>query len=162
MAYNRDIIVNCLKRHYELLVRMAYLDPTVIQHPPPEGWSDQQLAVDVLRVLGRSEKVIDLLRHLPYLRCNIDDEKWEIYPETRAISYLRDVDLLRSKPADSCRGKGLFDLLMMPFAADYPPDMISLTYGRDATFWVIDTEEGRKVVHLDIFAAVGFNFKYIR
>jgi hypothetical protein len=53
---------------------MAYLDPAQIECPPPSGWSDDQLAVDILRGLGRSGKVIDLLQHLPYLRENDDDK----------------------------------------------------------------------------------------
>jgi hypothetical protein len=67
MPYDRDVVVNCIKRHYDLLVRMAYLDPDEILHPPPEGWSDEQLVVDTLQKRKRSERVIDLLRHMPYL-----------------------------------------------------------------------------------------------
>jgi hypothetical protein len=68
MAYDRDTVVGFLKRHYDLLIQMAYLDAAAIEHPPRSGWSDSQLAVDILRVLGRSKKAIDLVRHLPYLR----------------------------------------------------------------------------------------------
>lgn len=142
MAFDRDTTVQCLKRHYDLLVRLAYLPAAVVQNPPPEGWSDDQLAVDILRALGRSETVIDLLRHLPYLRRDVHDERWEVYPETRSISYLTGVDLLRGVTVESC-SKGLGHLLLMPSLEDCPDGFISLTYGRDATCWVLDTDEGK-------------------
>ncbi|KAF2963741.1 hypothetical protein GQX73_g9832 [Xylaria multiplex] len=143
MPYDRDAIARRLTEYYELLVGMAYLDPSVIQRPPPQGWSDDQLAVDVLRKMNRSDEAIDLLRHIPYIRQDPKDEKWEIYPETRPISYLRDGWLLRGKTAESCAGKRLHHLNMMPFDAEYPAGMISLTFGRDATFWVVDTDAGQ-------------------
>jgi hypothetical protein len=48
--------------------RAAYLNPHTIGAPPPDGWSDEQLVVDILRTLGRTERVIDLLRYMPYIR----------------------------------------------------------------------------------------------
>jgi hypothetical protein len=58
MAYNKDVVVQCIKRHYELLVSAAYLDPDHIETSPLEGWSNEQLFADVLRTLERSEKVL--------------------------------------------------------------------------------------------------------
>ncbi|KAF2639090.1 hypothetical protein P280DRAFT_403991 [Massarina eburnea CBS 473.64] len=143
MAYDRDAIVGCLKRHYDLLVRMAYLNPTTIQEPPPSGWSDDQLAIDILRAMGRSEKVIDLLRHLPYLHeTKHYDEDIHIYPETMAISYRNDTGWFRGQTAESCQGKTLGYLCLMPFEEDCPPGFISLTYGNLATDWIIDIDEG--------------------
>jgi hypothetical protein len=68
MAYNRDVLIACVQRHYGLLVRFAYLNPDAIETPPPSGWTDEQLASDILQLLGHDEKVIDLLRHQPYLK----------------------------------------------------------------------------------------------
>lgn len=122
---------------------MAYLDPAAIQSPPLQGWSDDELAVDELRALGRSENVIHLLRRLPFLRQDLHDEKWEVYEETRSLSYLRGAGFLGGgRTPEACRSQGLFKLGLMPFDAAYPPGMISLTAGREATFWVIDTDEG--------------------
>ncbi|KAK7991329.1 hypothetical protein PG988_000123 [Apiospora saccharicola] len=142
MTYDLDAIANCVRRHYELLVKMAYLDPAAVQSPPAQGWSDEDLAVDAVRALGRSENVIHLLRRLPYLRQDLQDEKWEVYEETRPLSYLRGADTFGHQTAEECRSQGLHRLGLMPFDASYPPGMISLTSGRDATFWVIDTDEG--------------------
>ncbi|KAI4693516.1 uncharacterized protein J4E88_001889 [Alternaria novae-zelandiae] len=95
MPYDRDVVVSCIERHYDLLVRMAYLDPDTILRPPPEGWSDEQLAVDTLQEWKRSDRVIDLLRHLPYLSKNMGDSKYEVYIVTEACNYLRNYGWLK-------------------------------------------------------------------
>ncbi|KAF2130203.1 hypothetical protein P153DRAFT_365842 [Dothidotthia symphoricarpi CBS 119687] len=142
MPYNRDVVVNCVKRHYDLLIRAAYLDANIVQNPPPEGWSDDQLAVDLLQAFGRSDKVIDLLRHLPYLNSSIGIGGHEIYIETRSISYLHGSDILEDLTVEACREDGLSDALLMPLPGDWPPSFISLTHGGDAIYWVIDTDQG--------------------
>ncbi|KAI8246726.1 hypothetical protein K4K57_005485 [Colletotrichum sp. SAR 10_99] len=67
-GYNRDAVISLVKGHYRLLVDMGHLHPEALQAPPETGWTDEELNVDALRTLGRSDKVIDLLRHLPYPR----------------------------------------------------------------------------------------------
>jgi hypothetical protein len=145
MAYGRDLIVDCIRRHYDLLVSFAYLDPAAIENPPPEGWSDEQLMVDVLCALGRSEKVIDLLRYLPYIKEPPKyPDRFEVLEVTFSINYLQNCH--PKITAESCRGKQLgevlWNVLLMPADADYPSSFISLTGGREATCWIIDTEEG--------------------
>lgn len=142
MVYHPEAIATCIGRHYQLLVTLAYLDPAAVQSPPPQGWSDAELAVDVLRALGRSEKVIHLLQRLPFLRQDLHDEKWEVQEATWPLSYLRGASVLDGRTPEACRSQGLHQLGLMPFDAAYPPGMISLTAGREATFWIIDTEEG--------------------
>jgi hypothetical protein len=142
MVFNKDIVVNCVQQHYELLVRAAYLDPNDIETPPPEGWSDEQLMVDILRALGRSEEVVELLRHLPYIKSFNTLDRYEVYEETKSINYLRKYKRLRNVTAESCRGKTVDDFGLMPADADWPSSFISLTEGREATWWVIDTEKG--------------------
>ena len=70
-------------------MKAAYFDPAEVRYPPDEGWSEEQLAINVLRALGRSEEVIDLLRHLPYIKPLDDDDQDEVDFETRHLSYLR-------------------------------------------------------------------------
>ncbi|KAH8719552.1 hypothetical protein GQ44DRAFT_658968 [Phaeosphaeriaceae sp. PMI808] len=142
MAYDRAIVVNCIKRYYDLLIEAAYLDPASIRYPLDHGWTDEQLVVDILHVLGRSEEVIDLLRHLPYIQQPPDVDKYEVYEETVPASYLRGTDIVENLTAEECQGKSISDLLLMPLSADWPTGFISLSHGRDATWWVIDTTEG--------------------
>jgi hypothetical protein len=151
MAYDRDVVVNCIKRHYQLLVKAAYFDPTEVRYPPDEGWSDEQFVADVLRAFGRSEDVIDLLRHLPYIKQLDGDDKDEVYYETRHLSYLRDTSPFKTLKAEECRGRQLFDKLLMPRPEDWPTGFISLTRDQHATWWIIDTAKGLTIflIHID-------------
>lgn len=151
MVYDRDVVVNCVKRHYELLVKAAYFDPAEVLYPPDEGWSDEQLAIDVLRAFRRSEEVIDLLRHLPYIKQLDGDDRDEVYLYTQHLSYLRDARPVKSLDPKFCRRKQLADDLLMPTAGEWPAQYISLTRDQHATWWVIDTAKGLTMLreHLD-------------
>jgi hypothetical protein len=142
MAYDRDVVVHCVKRHYELLVKAAYFDPEEIRYPPDEGWSDEQLAVDILRTFGRSEVVIDLLRHLPYIKQLDGDFRDEVYFGSQQFSYLRDSPPFSSLTVEECKGKQLFDKLLMPDPEDWPAGFIALTQDIYATWWIMDTAKG--------------------
>jgi hypothetical protein len=142
MAYDQEVVVTCIKRHYELLVKAAYFDPAEVRYPPDEGWSDEQLAVDVLHAFGRSDEVINLLRRLPYIKQLDGDDEDEVYFESRHLSYLRDTWPFESLTAEACQGKQLFDELLMPHPADWPAGFISLTQHQHATWWIIDTAKG--------------------
>ncbi|CAN9173773.1 unnamed protein product [Alternaria alternata] len=136
MPYDRDVVVNCIKRHYDLLVRMAYLDPDEVLCPPPEGWSDEQLAVDALQKWKRSERVIDLLRHMPYLSKSIATfGMYEVYIETEACIYLRNHGWMKDKYKNPHKH-------IMPFEQDSPAGFIPLSMGNAAIVWMIDTDEG--------------------
>ena len=135
MPYDRDVVVSCIERHYDLLVRMAYLDLDTILRPPPEGWSDEQLAVDTLQEWKRSDRVIDLLRHLPYLSRNMFDDKYEVYIETEACIYLRNYGWLQDEyKEDAIR-------LMTPFQGELPAGIIPLSQSNNGTEWMVDTDE---------------------
>lgn len=136
-AYNRDVLVRCLTRHYETLVRMGYMEDSNIQHAPPGGWDDSQIDAKSLRIMGRNETVIDLLRHLPYLK-----QDYQVMPENQPIQYLGRMwdDTVTDKMAES-RSLLQFDC-MMPFDAEPESGMICLTNGREGTWWLIDTKEG--------------------
>lgn len=142
MAFDRDVLVNCIKRHYELLVKAAYLDPAEVRYPPLEGWDDEQLAVDILQVLGRSESVIDLLRHLPFIKQLDGFDEDEVWLSTRHLSYMRDTSPMKGLTAQKCQGKQLFDYLLMPGPEDWPAGFISLTCHQHSIWWIIDTQKG--------------------
>jgi hypothetical protein len=40
MAYDRNVVINCIKQYYKLLVKAAYLDPVMIRYPPDDSWTD--------------------------------------------------------------------------------------------------------------------------
>lgn len=148
MGYDRGVVINCIKRHYELLVKAAYFDPAEVRYPPDEGWSDEQLAVDVLRAFGRSEEVVDLLRHLPYIKQLDSDDRDEVWFQTRHLSYLRDTWPCKSLTAEKCLGRNLSEKLMMPGPEDWPAGFISLTQDQHGTWWIIDTAKGSAMLSI--------------
>lgn len=145
MVHDRDLLVKCVTRFYELLVHAAYLPASMIEYPPPTGWTDEELTVDMLRALGRNETVIDLLRHMPYIKLEPKYEVWEV---TVAINFLRVNDAYNFNGATTPKelyGKGLGDFCLIPDDGNrphWPAGLISLTTGRESVSWVIDTDEG--------------------
>ncbi|GKT46630.1 uncharacterized protein ColSpa_06811 [Colletotrichum spaethianum] len=148
-GYDRDALVLLVKRHYELLVDMGHLRPEALQAPPETGWPDAELNVDALRTLGRSEAVIDLLRHLPYPRAGPpgSDEATQdamVYYETMVLSYLRN-KWQPETASDPNWHKLPFAMLgLAPFDKPVPSHMISLTHEESevGVIWLIDTERG--------------------
>ncbi|KAK1573657.1 uncharacterized protein LY79DRAFT_525403 [Colletotrichum navitas] len=141
-GYDRDVVVDCLKRHYELLVRMGYMEPEAVELPPAGGWTDAELRVDALRAMGRSEAVIDLLRHIPYVHENEDADPVEIYTETFPLRYLRSGQWFGGNPGEDLATTPLLDLGFAPFDGPVPADMVSLTHADEGTWWLVDTKEG--------------------
>ena len=142
MVYNRDVVVNCLKRYYDLFVRMAYIEPDIVQQPPLDGWNDEQLDVDSLRAHGFTENVIGLLRHIPYLKKKPNVHTTEVWIYTEPLSYLRTGNIFTGREKESCRGRDEDGCLLSPFEVSMPRSFIPLTFGREATWWVIDTDQG--------------------
>ncbi|OHE91959.1 hypothetical protein CORC01_12747 [Colletotrichum orchidophilum] len=148
-SYDRNVVVNCLKRHYELLVRMGYMDASAVELPPAAGWSDAELRVDALRAMGRSETVIDLLRHIPYVHENEEADPVEVYTETFPLRYLRNGRWFGGGNGSGSGDSGeefantpLLDLGFAPFDGPVPADMVSLTHADEGTWWLIDTSQG--------------------
>ncbi|KAH7014102.1 uncharacterized protein B0I36DRAFT_397410 [Microdochium trichocladiopsis] len=152
-GYDRDVLVALVRRHYDLLVVMGHLHPAALQAPlEPDGWSDAQLNVDALRALGRSEVVIDLLRHLPYPRAGSGRRAdASVHYETKVLSYLRNTWKPDEMPQEWWDKQSWAMLRLAPFDKALPPHMISLTYDEAAIgcIWIIDTEIGCVYPHGD-------------
>ncbi|GKT55253.1 alpha/beta hydrolase fold protein [Colletotrichum tofieldiae] len=153
-SYDRNEIVQVLTTYYSTLARACYFSPSDIQSPPPGGWTDSQLDVDALRALRRSDRVIDLLRRIPYVKPWIDGEEpvqWPVLVRSRAIGYLRDGGDFTKWTVQGA--DGLSELSSLPFyetpagPMHLPPDVVALTRGYGTgTFgspWcIIDCETG--------------------
>ncbi|KAL8821127.1 MAG: hypothetical protein Q9223_000782 [Gallowayella weberi] len=86
MAYSRNEIVTALKELYTLFMTLPYVSPDALVFPPPEGWSG--VDIEELRARGKTDEVIELLRHLPYLRHPVEvGKRWMIGPDTVEIAY---------------------------------------------------------------------------
>jgi hypothetical protein len=78
--YSRDEAVAAVLKLYQEILRHPYLDNSALIVPPPIGW-------DNIAIEGKNETVVDLLRHLPYLRPETDFEQLIIEYETIPICY---------------------------------------------------------------------------
>jgi hypothetical protein len=55
LSYRHDLLIIRVKRHYDQPIQIVYLGPTVVQHLPPEGWSDKELIVNTRRGFRRAK-----------------------------------------------------------------------------------------------------------
>jgi hypothetical protein len=69
ITYSRDETVAAVRDYYQFLTKM-YLDEAKVVEPPPEGWPD---ITTRSFTLDKSKEVIDLLRHLPYIKSTQND-----------------------------------------------------------------------------------------
>ena len=76
MPYTRDEVVTEVISFYEFL-RTMYLPDDAIAYPPVEGWP--AITASYLSFLGKSDAIVDLLRHLPYVRREATDPCYLIY-----------------------------------------------------------------------------------
>lgn len=67
MAYQFDEseCITAISDYYDFLTSL-YLDESCILKPPPRGWPN--ITPATMHGLGKSDNVINLLRHLPYIR----------------------------------------------------------------------------------------------
>ncbi|EQB59491.1 hypothetical protein CGLO_00096 [Colletotrichum gloeosporioides Cg-14] len=146
-TYSRDEFVSELKSYYEFLTHL-YLPPEVVRYPPPGGW--EHITPDFVNsfFLGKNDTVADLMRHIPYVRRDKEDD-WEpfnIYEKSSQVDFAGEVVLsLPNKYAHE-------ELFEIPEEA-YPHELPSHVFvfaivpeGRDGHFILVDTERGTIVL----------------
>lgn len=98
-SYIRDEVISSISSLYKLLTKLPYVDSEALVFPPNDenkkGWPG--INETELRKRGKTDGIIDLLRHLPYFRqpksINEADnhtakgQKWMISPDTVTIAY---------------------------------------------------------------------------
>lgn len=80
-------VADALTTFYKQVVRFPHLDDAALRIPSSAGWETVDSAA--LRELGKSEAVIELLRHLPYLEAAGRYDKLLVQYETVAIAYTK-------------------------------------------------------------------------
>lgn len=79
MPYHRDQVIASVTDYYHFLTRL-HVQPQDIRRPPqPDGWSE--ISQKRFSRLGKTEKVVDLLKHLPYVQNDYNDDPiliWEV------------------------------------------------------------------------------------
>lgn len=116
---------------YQFLTTMAYFDCEDILIAPTSGWQD--INSESCAGMGKNDTVIDLLRHLPYIR---DDQA--IYYECRPLDYV----------GHARRGhlrENMDEWLIDPCSLGLPDHVFYLTSGPNvAYFLLIDVNDGMK------------------
>nr|POE65289.1 hypothetical protein CFP56_34956 [Quercus suber] len=79
MPYSRDEIAAEIKSFYEFLVS-NHLPSEALKLPPPEGWPG--ITAERLGFLEKSDTVIDLLKHIPYIRQDEHGTQYQIFEST--------------------------------------------------------------------------------
>lgn len=123
---HRDEIVKTISTFYTFLVTNTLLPTTAIKTPPSKGWPEEYR--QAFRKMGKSEEVVDLLSHLPY----IDDPNWEWLNETKPINYISSLNLRRLN-GDYESKRYLFE----PSEFKFPSHVVSLTTGRLYGSWLL-------------------------
>lgn len=73
-VYSRDECIAAIRDYYTFLTTM-FMDSAFIIEPPQDGWPN--ITTEATQGLGKTDAVIDLLRHLPY----IVDKPYSNHPE---------------------------------------------------------------------------------
>ncbi|KAK4119787.1 hypothetical protein N657DRAFT_649755 [Parathielavia appendiculata] len=69
VSYSREATIATITDYYTFLTRM-YMNESQVIYPPTEGWpSIVNADPGKLQDLGKSDEVLSLLAHLPYIRC---------------------------------------------------------------------------------------------
>jgi hypothetical protein len=63
-VYSRDECIATIRDYYDFLAKM-FADPSFIVEPPQDGWPN--ITSEACQDLGKTDEVIELLRHLPYI-----------------------------------------------------------------------------------------------
>lgn len=119
-------IVGSVSNFYAFLVNHPFLQASAIKTPPPEGWPEEHR--EIFRKLGKSDEVVDLLCHLPY----IDDDNWEWFHDTKPINYVSPLNLRRIDGNYESK-RYLFE----PQGQVLPAHVFSLTNGRLYGVWLL-------------------------
>jgi hypothetical protein len=78
-------VVDALTAFYQQVIKHLALDGPELKISPDEGWTS--IDAEALREDGKSEAVIDFLRHIPYLEPREDQYRLQIHDDTMALAY---------------------------------------------------------------------------
>jgi hypothetical protein len=63
-VYSRDEFIAAIRDYYDFLTKL-FADPSFILEPPQDGWPN--ITPEACQDLGKTDQVVELLRHLPYI-----------------------------------------------------------------------------------------------
>jgi hypothetical protein len=118
MFYTRDEIVAVLTDYYQYLSRINLSSESII-YPPRGGWPS--ITAESMGSLNRTDEVIDLLKHLPYVS-DKDGNEPSILPETNCVDYT-------SEPVQNAIQNNGGKWIVEP-GESIPLDCVCLAHGR--------------------------------
>ncbi|KAF9879527.1 hypothetical protein CkaCkLH20_03070 [Colletotrichum karsti] len=146
ITYSREETTAAISGYYEFLIRM-YLKDSQVVRPPAGGWpSIVNADPEVVQSLGKTDEVLALLAHLPYIRSpgNWNDDA-EAAPGCRFAEWPRLLTTLSS--SNAITGEDMRAATEgFTFARLAPPHVVGLTRGdRENPIMVLDTKLG--IIH---------------
>lgn len=149
--YDRQECIDAVTDLYHFLIELPYIQPDQILYPPAGGWPN--VTKELLEPMGKSDEVVELLAHLPYICVQTERQPWEpskewvqVAPSTHLIDY-------RGSGVRDMMGKGekfneTFDAVLPPWFSP-PPHVVSLTTGKKNGDWLLlDTSDGTLIHYL--------------
>jgi hypothetical protein len=138
--YNRDAIVASITRYYELLSKMVAIKPKQIGYAPEGGRDDQTIPIKKLRRLGFNDRMIDFIRHVPF----VHSVNRPVFPGTETLIYHRDVF---HYPVEEYDLEEPLMVQMWPMPDERIPEGIlplssPLQGDPFGTWWMLDTKTG--------------------
>lgn len=145
--YSRDATVAAVRDYFDVLIDM-YLDPTDVLTTPHSGWPSS--TIDRLQCMGKTTQVLDLLRHLPYIRGEEDDGPQAGVPGCRFADWRHLAEICDPETGESGPDGNTLRECSEPVELVerdvIPPNVIGLTYGgRENPTFLLDTRRG--IVH---------------
>lgn len=134
--YVREEVNANITEFYQFLAKFPVIEPDDILKPPKQGWPE--ITAERLAPLSKSEEVIQLLAHLPYL--SVNGHEAMAAPSTHMIDYRgpRFLDALATGRQDAAGWN------YVPPFVDLPPHVVTLTAGRvHGDFLLLDTSDGQ-------------------
>ena len=132
ITYSRDEVVSELTSFYEFLVEL-YLPSSALKYPPPTP--------EYLAFMKENDTVVDLIRHIPFIRPDEDSEPYQIYEKTSAVDYnggtfhgIASLDKPYPDVADPLEEMTTLPSHVVTFA--------KTSGGRDGYYIFLDTERG--------------------
>jgi hypothetical protein len=137
LQYNREAIVASITDFFEFMIKLPHIKPTDLLYPPPGGWSS--ITQSNFAPLQKSNEVIELLKHLPYLKTSPNQVRGDesiVAWDTKPIDYREE----RFQPGKIEEGVKIVE----PSRDEFPNWVVPLTRGVDlyGIWLMLDTTDG--------------------
>jgi hypothetical protein len=137
ISYSREVCITAVRDYYRFLTKM-YLGESSIIEPPEEGWPT--ITADLLQDMGKTDEVLALLCHLPYIR----NDFAEVFPGCHFADWQIDCQHIAQGRTTAENIKNFTEDLA--FCGDIPPTVVGLTSGEpEISVFLLDTERG--IIH---------------